>query len=236
MALKRSFDLNPITIGLHNSTFFEPQRTNHFEVYLYLPDTFGDPDIRSQYQKYITLATSEFSLPTITVQPIEIPYGNSKIKLAGTVEYGGADTLNCTDFIGADVESILYTWQNLVYSPETGQMGWAKSYKSDAKVLEYSADGSCLSSWILFGVWPSSVNYGSSLSKGDSQIKQVSVTLAYDLAYRNYNEDSDRDRHVEAQLDSVKNMTWKAHKDYAETDKWGNPIKTFTQMIGEAEG
>lgn len=229
--VKRQYDLNPVSLGLHNDTLYEPQRTNHFEVFIYLPSALNtDKTVLDTYRKYLTLATTDFSLPNITVSPISIPYGNTKINLAGSVEYGGADTLTCTDFIGADIEGILYTWQNLVYSPETGQMGWAKTYKSDAKVLEYSADGECLASWILFGVWPSAVNYGSSMSKGDSQIKSVSVTISYDLAYRKYGDTSTRSGHAAAQVNSANNMRWKDHGEYA-TENAGGPIKTFKETV-----
>lgn len=226
--MKRNYALNPVSIGLHNNTLYEPQRTNHFEVYIYLPAAIagGDTALINTYRKYVTLATTDFSLPNITVSPIEIPYGNTKIKLAGSVEYGGADSLTCIDFVGADVEGILYAWQNLVYSPETGQMGWANNYKTDAKVLEYSADGACLSSWILRGVWPSAVDFGNSLSKGDSQVKNVSVTLAYDLAYRKYGQ-STRNTHATAATQAHSNMNWKDQSAYA-TENAGGPIEAVT--------
>lgn len=218
----RNYALNPISLGLHNNTLYEPQRTNHFEVYIYLPTiiTNGDTTLNNTYRKYITLATTDFSLPNISVSPIEIPYGNGKIKLAGSVEYGGADSLTCVDFIGADVEGILYAWQNLVYSPETGQIGWAYNYKTDAKVLEYSGDGACLSSWILRGVWPSAVDYGNSLSKGDSQVKNVSVTLSYDLAYRKYGT-STRNTTETAASTASSDMRWKAQSEYAASNAGG---------------
>lgn len=220
--MQRSYVMNPVILGMHNQTKFEPQRTNHFEVFIKLPTsiTTSLEELRS-WQEWLTLSTSDFSLPSITVSPIEIPYGNTKIKVAGNVEFGGADSLTCTDFIGADVEKILYTWQNQIYNPETGQMGWAANYKADAKVLEYSADGACLSSWILFGVWPSAVNYGSSMSKGDSQVKSVSVTLSYDLAYRKYGTSSDRAQHEQAAAAAATNMRWKDHDEYAGSNSGG---------------
>jgi hypothetical protein len=221
--MQRNYALNPVTLGLHNNTLYEPQRTNHFEVYIYLPTIIagGDAAKIEQFRKYITLATTDFSLPNITVSPIQIPYGNTKINLAGSVEYGGADSLTCTDFIGADVEGILYAWQNLVYSPETGQIGWATNYKTDAKVLEYSADGACLSSWILRGVWPSAVDYGNSMSKGDSQVKNVTVTLAYDLAYRKYGK-STRNTTPQAAAQAMTDMNWKTQETYNNTNAGGS--------------
>lgn len=220
--MQRNYALNPVSLGLHNNTLYEPQRNNHFEVYIYIPPVIagGDAARIEQFRKYITLATTDFSLPNITVSPVEIPYGNTKIKLAGQVEYGGADSLECIDFIGADVEGILYAWQNIVYSPETGQVGWAVNYKTDAKVLEYSVDGACLASWILRGVWPSGITYGS-LSRGSSDIKKVSVQLSYDLAYRKFGQ-STRNTAETAAAQALTDMNWKSQDQYAADNAGGS--------------
>lgn len=222
--MTRNYALNPVAMGLHNNTLYEPQRTNHFEVFIYIPAAIanGDNGLISDFRKYITLATTDFSLPNITVSPIDIPYGNTKIKLAGAVEYGGADSLTCVDFIGADVEGILYAWQNLVYSPETGQIGWTYGYKTDAKVLEYSPDGACLSSWIIRGIWPSAIDYGNSMSKGDSQVKNVTVTFAYDIAYRKYGQ-STRNKAQTAAAQAPTDMNWRVQAAYNQ-DNVGGPI------------
>lgn len=229
--MKRNYALNPITVGLHNNTLYEPQRTNHFEVYLFLPAllTGGDTAKVEQQRKYITLATTDFSLPNISTTPIEIPYGNTKIKLAGTVEYGGADSLTCVDFIGADVEGILYNWQNLVNNPETGQIGWAYNYKTDAKVLEYSGDGECLATWILKGVWPSGVAYGDTLSKGDSTVKNVVATISYDLGYRKFGT-STRGNANAAAANAAANMTWKPTDQY-KMDNAGGPVTPINDPL-----
>lgn len=229
--MKRNYALNPVSIGLHNNTLYEPQRNNHFEVYIYLPSSIANNDAAQteSKRKYITLATTDFSLPSVTTSAIEIPYGNSKIKLAGAVEYGGADSLTCIDFIGADVEGILYAWQSLVYNSETGQVGWAYNYKTDAKVLEYSGDGECLSTWILRGVWPTAIDYGNSLSKGGSDIKNVVATLSYDLAYRKYGT-STRNTADTAASDAATNMNWKAQDEYA-TDNAGGPINAISDSL-----
>lgn len=222
--MQRMYALNPVALGLHNNTLYEPQRTNHFEVYIYLPDVIagGDASRAEQLRKYITLATTDFSLPNYTTEPKEIAYNNTKIKIAGNTSFGGADSLVCNDFIGADVEGILYAWQNLVFSPETGQTGWAYNYKTDAKVLEYSGDGACLATWILRGVWPSSIEYGQSLSKnGGNEVKQVTVQLQYDLGYRKFGE-STRDQHQSAAATALSDMTWKDQSAYSATNMGGS--------------
>ena len=211
----RKYGLSPIALGLHNSTLYEPQRSNHFEAYIYLPPaiTNGDAAKATELSKYITLACESFSLPNISTNAVDIPYGNTKIHLAGTAQFQGATNLVCTDFIGADIEGILYSWQNIVYNPETSQMGWAANYKTTAQVVEYAGDGSCVASWVLQGVWPSGVDYGNSLSKNEATLKKVSVTLSYDVAYRKYGT-SNRYAHGTMATTALQNMVWKPQNQY----------------------
>lgn len=211
----RKYGLSPIALGLHNSTLYEPQRSGHFEVYIYLPPslTNGDASKATELSKYITLACESFALPQIQTQPVDINYGNTKIHLAGQATFGGAQNLTCIDYIGADIEGILYSWQNLVFNPETSQMGWAYNYKTIGQVVEYAGDGSCVSSWILQGVWPNQIDYGSSLTRGQAELKKVTVQLSYDVAYRKYGT-SNRSAHGTMATTALQNMVWKPQNQY----------------------
>ena len=223
--MQRMYAMNPVTIGLHNNTLYEPQRNNNFEVYIYLPAILagGDAGRTEEFRKYITLSTQSFALPEYDVQAASYSHNNVNVKMAGAVNVTGEGTLDCIDYIGADVEGILYAWQNLVYSPETGQIGWAYNYKTDAKVLEYSADGACLASWILRGVWPSRVQPGSGLNKdgGAGSIKHVQVTLQYDLGYRKFGE-STRNQHQAAAAQAMNDMNWKPQGSYSDSNMGGS--------------
>ena len=163
-------------IALHDITEagkynFEPQRTNHFEV---LIDGLDG----------LTLAVNTFSLPNITNDPIEIAHGNSRRKYAGQAAFGGSETLEVTDYIGLDIEGQVNSWRLQVYDPMTDLMGLAATYKKNAWVTEYAPDGSALRVWALQGVWPSGVAYGDTLSMDGSEVKKITLTLAYDRGYR----------------------------------------------------
>lgn len=227
MATKRQYALNPIVDGVYNSTLYQPQMQNHFELVIKLNrDLQGGQDSQkiSELKKYLNLAVTSFSLPTITTTPVDIPYGNTTIHIAGKTEFGGANSITCIDYIGADIERIIYNWQNLVTNPETGQQGWAYNYKTDAEIIEYAPDGSSLSTWVLRGLWPSEVNYGS-LDKSSGDLKQIEVTLSYDLAYKKkddqYNTATGRggaglsnDDAANPANMAAKNMTWKEPNNY----------------------
>ena len=234
---RRKYGLNPIAFNLHNSTLYEPQRQNHFELYIMLPIalTNGDPAKADQLAKYITLAVESFSLPQIQVSNQDISYGNTKIHLAGGVTFSGANSLTVIDYIGADIEGIMYSWQNLVYNPETGQMGWAYNYKTTATLVEYAGDGSCIASWILQGVWPGDINYGSTMSKGDASIKKITATIFYDVAYRKFGS-SNRNTHGTMANTALQNMIWKPQDEYQDGENLnannGGPLNHIQDNLG----
>ena len=82
------------------------------------------------------------------------------------------------------MESIIDAWRKQVYDPETDQIGWATQYKKDGMVTEFGPDGTFFRNWKIKGVWPSGVNYGSSMSHEGSEVKKLEMTLAYDKAFR----------------------------------------------------
>ena len=155
---------------------WEPQRTNHFEV------TISKFDAATT--EVISLAVSTFSLPNITNDPIEVPHGNSRIKFAGQASFGGSESLEVIDYVGVDIEGIILGWKNQVYNPATDTMGLAAEYKRDIFVTEFSPDGKQLSKWQLEGAWPSGVAFGDTLSMDGSEVKKITMTIAYDKGYR----------------------------------------------------
>lgn len=162
----------PKTLGPYHmaqNQQYEPQRTNHFEVQI--TDVGGDA---------LTLAVSSTNLPTISVPATEVPHGNATIKVAGQVEFDDV-SIEVKDFIGADVEGIIDSWQREVYDPVTDQIGLAVNYKRTGYLYQYAPDGSNIRTWTLDGVWPNSVEYGD-MGYDGSDVKQISMTLSVDKA------------------------------------------------------
>lgn len=153
---------------LSNNKMYEVQRSNHFEVII---PGLGDDT---------TLLVSRCAFPEVNITPTELNYGNTKVKVAGLVEYGEG-SLDIYDSIVKDTEKKLSEWQKKVYNPDTGKMGWASDYKKDCQVNQYAPDGTYVRTWILQGAWPSTLNFG----EGDytnGEGKKVAVTLQYDKA------------------------------------------------------
>jgi hypothetical protein len=158
---------------------YEVQRTNNFRFIISLSEFTNNSGVDSG--DIIELACDTAGLPTVSNDPIELDYGNSNVKVAGkaTVE---DITVAVKDFIEPDVEKILWQWRLKVYNPETGKVGWAKNYKKQAKIVQYGPNGEVKRSWVVDGVWPTSLDLGDlDYSSGDK--KQISMNLSVDNAY-----------------------------------------------------
>lgn len=149
---------------------FQVQMTNWYEIQI------------AGISDSIIMLQNSVSLPERSNPVVELPFGNSKAKVAGQTEWGDG---SCTlmDAITQDTEKEVENWQNDVYDPNTGKMGWVNQYKREMIVTQRGPDGTYLRSWKYEGVWPTAVNYGE-MTGENSDKKQITLTLAYDRAYR----------------------------------------------------
>lgn len=149
---------------------YQVQMTNWYEIQIQdLPES-------------IIMLQNSINLPERSNPAVELPFGNSKAKVAGQTEWGDG-SLTLMDAISLDTEKAVEAWQNQVYDPATGKMGWVNQYKREMIVTQRGPDGTYLRAWKYEGVWPTAVTYGE-LSGESSDKKTISLTLAYDRAYR----------------------------------------------------
>lgn len=177
----------PITLGAsHLATeTWEIQRTNNFEISIAGLDTM----VGSGSSRLITLAVESGFLPAENSNVVELNFGNTLVKVAGTTTYNNG-SLVIKDAIQEDVENIIRKWRKHVFDPEgdvlgtPDAVGLAFNYKKDARVIQYAPDGSMERTWKLIGVWPSSVDYGPLDYTSAGAKKTISITLEYDKAIR----------------------------------------------------
>lgn len=165
-------DVKPLSLGpmhMSNVREYEIQRTNNFELIL---EGFGNE---------FTLCVESCPLPTISNDPIELAYGNSKVKVAGQATFDDIE-LQVKDAIKIDMEYKLWEWRKSVYDPETDRIGWAADYKRNGRIHQYAPDGTYTRSWRVQGCWPTNINSGE-LNYDGSEKKLISMTLAVDKAY-----------------------------------------------------
>lgn len=153
------------------SAGWEIQRRNNFEIAI---AGVGDSE------RLLTLSVVSGALPSESNGVLEVNYGNTLIKVAGTYNIQSG-SLVVRDFIQKDMEQIIEDWRALVYNKDTDAVGFAADYKKQARITQFAPDGSHERVWKVEGVWPSSVDYGS-VSQSDNSLKEISITLEYDKA------------------------------------------------------
>lgn len=149
---------------------YQVQETNWYEIVI------------TGLSQDLTFLTQSCTLPELSNPVVEVPYGNSTAKVAGKRDIADS-TFEFMDAMQADVEKILLDWQNKIYDPKTGKMGWVESYKKKIIVTQYGPDGTYERTWDYEGCWPSAISYGN-MSGESADKKVISVTISYDNAYR----------------------------------------------------
>lgn len=148
---------------------YEIQRTNHFEV------------VFDKISSDVTLCVdSAGAVGSTTIEPVELAYGNSKVKVAGQVSYEDFE-LVVKDAIVADTEAKLYDWFREVYDVEKDKMGWAYKYKRTGRLYQYAPDGSLSRVWKLMGCWPTNFQT-SEFTYDGSDKKTITMTISVDKA------------------------------------------------------
>ena len=79
---------------------------------------------------------------------------------------------------------IMYNWASMIYNPLTGQMGYKTQYATSATEAQLDPAGNIFRAWNIFGIFPTNVNFGDTLSYEDSGATEISCTFAYDLAIK----------------------------------------------------
>lgn len=154
---------------MSNNRNFEIQRTNHFEVSF------------EGISRDVTLMVDSFTPPNSSVEPIELAYGNSKIKVAGQATTEDIE-LVIKDAIVADLESQLYEWYGKVYNIKEDKIGWSVDYKRNGRLYQYGPDGTFIRQWRLLGCFPTTFN-SSEFTYDGADKKTITMTIACDKAY-----------------------------------------------------
>lgn len=164
---------------LDAAKILEPMRNNNFEVTI--PSLANGDNF--------TLSVASYSAPQINVSTINVSYANSKVKFAGLPEFPDS-TIILNDYISMDTQDTIMAWHDMVYDPLTDEIGYAKDYKKDGILTEYTAKGDFVRQWILQGCWPSQISLGDFNQEGGS-VRQITVTLTYDKIMKDTSQKAD---------------------------------------------
>jgi len=139
----------------------------------------------------LTKQVMDFTRPTLSFEPIDIPIYNSTIKLAGKYSWGDV-TCNLRDDAGGKVSQLVgeqLQKQLDFYEMASAASGIDYKFKTRFEVLDGAngaGDGGVLETWELYGCYLSEVNYGD-MNYGTSEPASVSLTIRFDNAAQTTN-------------------------------------------------
>ncbi len=149
---------------------FEPQRAHTWTITI-----FG-----LQGSRDLELALRTGFLPTDGSEEIEIPFMNSRVYVAGK-KILDTGSITLVDYVDKNIAGIIAAWRKMVFNPDTGAIGYARTYKKAATITLYAPDFSVERVWRLSGLWPANVNYGA-IDYGTSDVVNIELTMRYDNA------------------------------------------------------
>ena len=157
---------------------YEVQRTNHFEIAIDLAPILDTGD---EIARTIRLCCTAASIPNIQVQAQPLRHGNETINVAGSPNWTTSQ-VSVYDVIGWDMSRMLQDWFWKIFDPSTHTMGLVVNYKTTATIYQYSPDASVIRAWDCWGVFPTSLNFGSPSADGSGSPVTITMDLSVDKA------------------------------------------------------
>jgi hypothetical protein len=145
-------------------------------------ENFGISTPRTELTKQVM----DFTRPTVSFEPIDIPIYNSTIKLAGKYSWGDITT-NLRDDAGGAVSKLVgEQLQKQLDFMEQASASSGIDYKflTRFEVLDGgngTSDPIALETWEIYGCYLSEVNYND-MNYGSSEAATISMTIRFDNA------------------------------------------------------
>ena len=162
----------------------EPMRKNRF--LFQFSSVPGNGDDLSDGLAFVAKSAS---LPVISFEKTQTKRIHEGFNTAGMVSWNDLNVV-FNDFIrnssSSDVSAgdAMYNWASMVYNPLTGQMGYKTQYATSASEAQFDPAGNIIRAWNIFGIFPTSIDFGGTLSYDDAGATEIACTYAYDLAIK----------------------------------------------------
>lgn len=157
--------------GKMASAGFEPQRVYNFSLAI---DGLQDT----------VFALESMSLPTTMVSEIELNFLNTRRYVAGRASFEAIPVI-VKDVVNGSTASEIKLWHERVFDPLTGGIGFAESYKRNARIILFGPNGAVQRTWTLEGCFPTAVNFGS-LTYDSDDVVRIDMQLRYDRCFANF--------------------------------------------------
>jgi len=122
--------------------------------------------------------------PTFTTGEAVIDYINTKRYVATKREYQTFE-LKLKDPIAPSAMQKVMEWNNLIYQPETGRMGYLSFYQKEITLKLLDPMGVVIEKWTIHNAWITSNNFGN-LDYADGNPLEISITIRFDYATLEY--------------------------------------------------
>jgi hypothetical protein len=165
------------------SSTLEPIRRNRWVMQFTAVPGGGDAE-------NLAFAAHTAARPSITYNVVEHQRLNERFYIAGKPTWNEIP-MTFFDFIQGptSVSEILWNWNNAVYNPITGAMGFKNEYTTSGTLAMLDPAGGIVQVWNLFKIWPYTIGWGE-LSADDDGVAEVSVTFRYDYAVKGTDSDT----------------------------------------------
>jgi hypothetical protein len=177
LILKTGGKTMALTLSSSLSSTLEPLRKNRWVIQFTSVPGGGSAE-------QLAFAAHAAQRPGIAYNVTEFQRLNERFYIAGKPTWTELP-MTFFDYIrGADSASeILWNWNQVVYSPITGAMGFKKEYSTTATLGMLDPAGGIVQVWNLFYIWPYNITWGE-LNADDDTLAEVSVTFRYDFAIK----------------------------------------------------
>lgn len=166
---------------------FEPQRKSNYALLLY---NVGDLDT-------LTLSLKSTEVPEVEFTEGTVRYFNQTVKYAAGVSSFKDVPIVFHDYVDRATFQQLAAWVNLVWSPTSGALGWASSYKRSGEIYllppgvpggvpgaVYAGQAFNNRVWVMRGIFPKAFKHEPLDHEDDgSKPLQINLTLSVDSAF-----------------------------------------------------
>jgi len=150
---------------------FEPQRKNNFALQI-APKGGVDMGV-------IEFAMSKFPFPKSELEKGETQLLNEVRKWAKAPFKFEGGTLTLKDYVDKKVSDAIQKWYKLAADVQSGKIGYASDYKTQATLILFGPNGNNEREWTLYGLWCRGYSNGEGdMSSGDQV--EITATLEWD--------------------------------------------------------
>ena len=142
---------------------YEPRLTNRF--FLEFPSELGIE----------TWAVQTSGMPKMTIDPVEVPYINTKNYTAGKYSWGTID-IELLDPIGPSHSVKIMEWVRLCAESLTARMGYSAGFKKDLILKSLDPTGVPISKWVCEQCMITDVDFGSG-DYGSAELMKIKFTV-----------------------------------------------------------